>query len=88
MKIVFDSDKDAKNKANHGISLADAGLIEWDTLWVMQDTRKDYGECRMIGYAYIGERLFSVVYVDREDCRRIISLRKANSREIKRYAEA
>ena len=42
----------------------------------------------MIGYAYIGLRLYCVVYTDRGDERRIISLRKANSREVKRYAEA
>jgi uncharacterized DUF497 family protein len=42
----------------------------------------------MIGIAYIGLRLFVVVYVDRSEVRRIISLRKANRREINRYAEA
>ena len=41
----------------------------------------------MIGYALFGERLYCVVYVDREDARRIIRLRKANSREVIRYAE-
>jgi uncharacterized DUF497 family protein len=51
-------------------------------------TRCDYGERRMIGYAYIGLRLYCVVFADREDVRRVIGLRKANSREAKRYAEA
>jgi len=37
-------------------------------------------------YAYIGLRLYCVVYTDRDDQRRIISLRKANNREIKNYA--
>jgi len=40
----------------------------------------------MIGYAPIGERVFCVVFTDRGDQRRIISLRKANAREVKRYA--
>jgi uncharacterized DUF497 family protein len=41
----------------------------------------------MIGYAYMGLRLMCVVFTDRGDERRVISLRKANSREVKRYAE-
>ena len=36
---------------------------------------------------YIGDRLYYVVYVEREEVRRIISLRKANLREVQRYAE-
>jgi len=42
----------------------------------------------MCAIAYIGMRLFYVVYVDRAGVRRIISLRKANTRKVKRYAEA
>jgi uncharacterized protein len=36
---------------------------------------------------YIGLRLFAMAFVERSDECRIISLRKANSREVKRYAE-
>ncbi len=89
MDIDFDPAKDAKNIAKHGgVSLALAREIEWETLWAMEDDRQDYGETRMIGLAYIGLRLFCVVFTDRGATRRIISLRKANSREVKRYAEA
>ena len=52
----------------------------------MEDTRCDYGEERMIALCAIGERLYCVVYVDREDARRIIGLRKANYREVMDYA--
>ena len=54
-------------------------------MWL--DQRNEYGEARMIGLGYIGDRLFNVVFVDRNEERRIISLRKANPREVKRYAE-
>lgn len=37
---------------------------------------------------YIDLRLYYIVYVLRDNTRRIISLRKANSREVKRYAQA
>jgi uncharacterized protein len=54
----------------------------------MPDTRHDHGENRQIGYAYIGLRLYCVVFTDRDESRRIISLRKANNREINHYANA
>jgi uncharacterized DUF497 family protein len=89
MEIIFDPNKDKVNSRKHqGISLNLANNIEWDTLWAKEDKRMNYGEKRMIGYAYIGLRLFCVIYTDRGNYRRIISLRKANKRELKRYAEA
>ena len=55
------------------------------------DQRRDYGEPRMVALGYIGLRIMAVVFVERPPEqpteRRIISLRKANSREVKRYAE-
>jgi uncharacterized DUF497 family protein len=60
--------------------------LEWDTLWVKQDGRRNYGEVRMIGYALISDRVYVVVFTDRGNIRRIISLRKANPREVRFYA--
>ena len=89
MKITFDPPKDATNLAKHGVSLELAQDLEWDTLERKPDTRRDYGEPRQIGYAIAGDGLYCVIFVDRPDGapteRRIISLRKANSREVKRY---
>ena len=87
VKIIFDPSKDALNIEKHGVSLSEAQDLEWDTLMCTQDRRKDYGEVRMIGYALKGDRLFCVVFTDRGNYRRIVSLRKANSREVQRYAE-
>jgi uncharacterized DUF497 family protein len=49
------------------------------------DLRHEYGEERQIGYAPLDGRLHCVVFVERDAGRRIISLRKANNREVKRY---
>lgn len=87
MEIVFDSAKNAFNMAKHGVSLALAAELEWDWLMAKPDSRRDYGEARMIGYAPIGDRVFCVVFVDRGAVRRVISLRRANSREVKHYAQ-
>lgn len=86
MKISFDHAKDVANTSKHGVSLADAAGFEWDGAIYWPDTRRDYGEARMVAIGYIGQRLFCVVYVDRVHSRRIISLRKANTREARHYA--
>ena len=91
MNVTFDPAKDAVNLAKHGFSLLDALGFEWETAVVWPDTRRDYGEPRMVALGYIGLRIMSVVFVDRPPEqpteRRVISLRKANTREVKRYAE-
>ena len=87
MEILFDPAKDASNIEKHGVSLADMLEFEWDEAVTWTDQRHEYGEHRLIGLGYIGNRLFSVVFVDRGAERRIISLRKANPREVKRYAQ-
>jgi uncharacterized DUF497 family protein len=81
MKIIFDEAKDSASLSKHGLSLSEAKKLEWDDALIWQDVRRDYGEMRMIALGVIGERLYCVVYVDREEVRRIISLRKANNKE-------
>jgi uncharacterized DUF497 family protein len=91
MNVTFDPAKDAANMAKHGVSLTEAAGFEWGSAVVWPDTRRDYGEARMVALGYIGLRIMALVFVDRPPEqpteRRIISLRKANSREVKRYAE-
>lgn len=88
MDIDFDPNKDRINQEKHGISLEVAEQIEWDTAMESSDERNDYGEDRYTALAFIGTRLYCVVFVDREVGRRIISLRKANAREVKHYVES
>ena len=87
LNIVFDHSKNEINIQQHQISLNDAVHFEWDHAITWRDLRRDYGEHRMAGLGYIGNRLFFIVFVDRRDQRRVISLRKANQREVKRYAK-
>jgi uncharacterized DUF497 family protein len=86
MNVIFDTSNDSANLVKHGVSLSVAASLEWQTMMAEPDSRRDYGELRMIGYAPIGERVFCVIFVDRGDQRRIISLLKANNREVNRYA--
>ncbi len=87
-RIDFDSAKDANNLLKHGISLVMAVELDWNEALVWVDDRYEYGESRMIALAPNRGVLYFVAFVDRRDVRRIISLRRANRREVKHYVEA
>ena len=87
MRIEFDPVKDAANQTKHGLALALAGELNWEAALVWVDHRFDYEEKRMIALAPKTEILYYVAFVDRGKARRIISLRLANRREVKRYVE-
>lgn len=85
MEISHDPAKDAASIHKHGISLADASLLDWPAALVWFDVRKEHGEARQVALAVLQDRLYFVAFVDRADGRRVISLRKANQREFDRY---
>jgi uncharacterized DUF497 family protein len=87
METTFDPAKDSSNQRKDGVSLALAEEIEWPEVMAKPDTRRDYGEVREIGYTVIGDRLYCVVFTQRGDKMHVISLRKANSREVRSYVE-
>ena len=87
MKYVFDPAKDEINCTKHGVSLELAEILFAGPHTTMIDDRFEYGEVREIAFGLIGGRLFVCVYVDRQAERRVISLRKANKREVNRYAQ-
>jgi len=86
MQIEYDPAKNTGNQRKHGVPLTLAEAFDWDTAQIEEDARHDYGEQRFKATGYIGERLYCVIFVDRDENRRIISLRKANKREEKIYA--
>ena len=87
MKIEFDPLKDAANKSKHGVSLSEAAELDWDAALVWVDDRFEYDEMRMIALAPKTGYLYYAAFVDRGEVRRIISLRRANRREVKHYVE-
>jgi uncharacterized protein len=88
MRIEFDPAKDEANLAKHGVSLALAIELDWEAALVWVDDRFEYNEMRMIALAPDTEILYYVAFVDRSNARRIISLRRANRREVKHYVES
>jgi len=88
VQIEFDPAKDAANRKKHGVSLILAVELDWEAALVWVDDRFDYDETRMIALAPKTKILYFVAFVDRGDVRRIISLRRANRREVKHYVES
>ena len=84
---MFDPGKERVNRAKHGVSLALAEVLFAGPHRSIADDRFDYEEVREVAFGLINDRLFVCVYADRDAERRVISLRKANKREVKRYGE-
>lgn len=87
MDITFDPAKNKANLAKHGVGLNAAELLDWSEVLAYVDIRADYKEVREVGFGVIGERLYCVVFTQRGNVMHIISLRKANKREVKSYDE-
>jgi uncharacterized DUF497 family protein len=88
MQIDFDPAKDRANHDKHGVSLVLAVELDWETALVWIDDRFEYNETRMIALAPKTGILYYVAFVDRGEVRRIISLRRANRREVKHYVQS
>jgi len=86
MDIEFDSTKEAANIVKHGISLALAAKLLEGDYNVRADNRNAYGENRFVAIGSIDDRLHVCVFTMRGAVYRIISLRRANRREINDYS--
>ncbi|MEQ1838609.1 MAG: BrnT family toxin [Candidatus Nitrotoga sp.] len=85
MKITFDPKKNADNIRERQLSFDEVSKLEWSSAVILEDVRKDYGERRFRVFGYVDERLYAVVFTPRQGAVHVISFRKANSREVKRY---
>jgi uncharacterized DUF497 family protein len=88
-RISFDPAKNEANIRERGLpfSLVE-DEFEWSSALIGEDTRRNYGEKRYEALGYVGRRLHIVVYADAADSIRVISFRKANKREVKKYGKA
>jgi hypothetical protein len=85
MKITYDPAKYAANLRDRGLSFDQVAELDWASAVILEDTRQDYGERRFRVFGYLGERLHVLVFTPRGDAVHVISFRKANGREMKRY---
>jgi uncharacterized DUF497 family protein len=88
MKIEFDPNKNRWNIKERNLSFEQAIELDWDTAQIIEDVRNDYPEQRFVATAYLQERLHIICFTPIEGGIRVISFRKANPREVKKYEQA
>ena len=86
MGITYDPDKRARTLQDRGLDFEDTPIVFAGLTMEVEDTRKDYGEVRMICYGNLEGRLVVIGYTPRGADRHIFSMRKANRREQDRIA--
>ncbi|WP_299682819.1 BrnT family toxin [uncultured Roseobacter sp.] len=88
MQFEWDDEKSEATRQRRGFGFEEAAAVFLDPCrFTFPDNRFDYGEERWITFGEIEGRLFAVAYTMRGDAIRIISARKANTGERKRYDE-
>jgi uncharacterized protein len=85
MELEWDEDKRQRALQQRGLDFADVILFDLASLDVKQDKRIDYGEPRFNTVGYLNGVLCIYCWTPRNKKMRIISLRKANDRERKKY---
>lgn len=87
MRLTFDRAKRDATFNDRGLAFEDATTVFEGLTLDMVDDRFDYGEERTITVGRLTGRMVIVVWTQRGDARHIISMRKANEREEKRFAQ-
>lgn len=88
MEIEFDPNKSKKNEDERGLPFSLVSEFEWETALFTEDNRFDYPEKRIIGLGKIEQRVHVICFTPIPNGIRVISFRKANKREVKRYENA
>jgi uncharacterized DUF497 family protein len=83
--ISFDPAKRLRTLEQRGLDCLDAETVFAGPTIELHDRRRDYGEVRIICIGMLRGRVVIVVYTDRNGIRHIISMRKANDREQRRF---
>jgi len=81
-KIEFDARKSERNAQARGLPFERAAEFDWEDAVVVADVRRDYGEQRLVATGYLDGRLHVLCFLRIPGGIRVISLRKANKREV------
>lgn len=87
MRITFDPAKRAQTLQDRGLDFADAGRVFDGPEFTQIDDRKDYPEVRYQTYGLLGERLVMLAWTPLPDGIHVISMRKCNDREQRKFAQ-
>ena len=86
MRITYDPVKRAKTFQDRGLDFEDSAAVFSGVTFEVEDTRRDYGEIRIICFGWLRDRMAVIGYTPRGSDRHIFSMRKANDREKARLA--
>ncbi len=86
MVIEFDAAKDASNRRKHGVSLAVADGFNWATVLTLP-ARTEHSELRHRVIGEVDRTVYAAIVTERGARMRIISVRPANRKERRLYAE-
>ena len=87
MELTWDETKRQSALQERGLDFADAEIVFAGPVFEFEDTRRAYGEQRMICFGFLAGRMVAVGYVQHGETRHIFSMRKANEREQNRFAQ-
>jgi len=87
MEITFDPAKSETNLRERGFGFELAASFDFAAALIWIDDRFDYGEIRYSALGPVHGRIHALVFAETETGIRIISFRKANKREVKRYEQ-
>ncbi|WP_245593829.1 BrnT family toxin [Comamonas badia] len=88
VEISYDAAKSERNVAMRGIAFDAAAQFDFQGAVYVADNRRDYGEVRWRALGPLAGRVHALVFTETARGVRVISLRKANAREVKRYEQA
>jgi len=88
VRISFDTQKNERNLRERGLSFEDVAHFNFQTALVHTDERREYGEVRYVAVGLLHDRLHVLCFTEEADGIRVISFRRANDREVKRYASS
>ena len=88
MQFEWDEAKNLENIRKHEIDFADVPAMFDGEMLIELDDRFDYGEDRWLGIGFLGSGIAVVVWTERQNnVIRIISARRANRHEQKRFEQ-
>jgi uncharacterized DUF497 family protein len=83
----WDETKRAENLRKHGVDFAIVEGFDWEHSIAAEDSSERYGEPRFISIGPIGAKLYVLIWTERDDVIRVISLRRATRTERRRHED-
>lgn len=87
VEITYDPAKNASNIELRGLSFERVADFDFQTAIIWIDARKTYAEVRISALGLLAGRVHALVFAETTNGIRVISFRKANKREVKRYEQ-